>query len=151
MLSAKGTMRTITCIFLCAIGIAFIGNGVENSGQVKNPASKGADPSDPKKVPPPKVPPQPDSRSKGSGPAPGSAAAKVAEANRKKAEINARIKEEKRVGGVLYEQYSTALHTKRLRNEFTRAEWKTILLQKRIRIPLTAQDHHDMELFFIGE
>lgn len=71
--------------------------------------------------------------------------------SQKKAMTQAKIKEEKKVGGVLYEQYATALHTKRLRSEFTRAQWKTILLQKRIRIPLTAQDHHEMELFFIGE
>ena len=54
-------------------------------------------------------------------------------------------------GGVLYEEYATALHTKRFRNEFTTAQWKTILLQKRIRIPLTGPDHRAMLKLFVGE
>lgn len=116
--------RVLFCFVLCLTGIC---------GAAETPAVK-----EPAKVAAPAL-------------APGSAAAQVAEAKKKKAETQARIKEQKKIGGVLYEQYSTALHTKRLRNEFTRAEWKTILLQKRIRIPLTAQDHYDMELFFIGE
>lgn len=54
-------------------------------------------------------------------------------------------------GGVLYEEYAAALHTKRLRNEFTSAQWKTILLQKRVRVPLTAEDHRDLLQFFVHE
>lgn len=54
-------------------------------------------------------------------------------------------------GGNLYEEYATALHSKRRMSEFTPAQWKTILLQKRIRIPLTAKDHHDLEEFFLGD
>lgn len=61
------------------------------------------------------------------------------------------IKWEKKRGGKLYDEYATALHTKRLHNEFTSAQWKTILLQKRIRIPLTEREHRDLLRFFINE
>ena len=54
-------------------------------------------------------------------------------------------------GGVLYQEYATAIHTKRYRTEFTPAQWKTILLQKRVRIPLTAEEHRSLEMLFIGE
>lgn len=58
------------------------------------------------------------------------------------------IKNEKTRGGELYEQYATAMHNKRTPKEMTPAQWKTVLLQKRIRIPLTAEDHRDLLQFF---
>lgn len=58
------------------------------------------------------------------------------------------IKDEKARGGELYEEYSTAMHNKRTQREMTPAKWKTVLLQKRIRIPLTAEDHRDLLIFF---
>lgn len=58
------------------------------------------------------------------------------------------IKEEKKQGGEYYEEYVTAMHNKRFQNEFTPAEWKTILLQKRVRVPFTAEEHRDLLLFF---
>lgn len=58
------------------------------------------------------------------------------------------IKNEKIRGGELYEEYATAMHNRRTQKEMTPAQWKTVLLQKRIRIPLTAEDHRDLEVFF---
>lgn len=63
----------------------------------------------------------------------------------------AMLKQEKKRGGEVYEEYATVMHAKRYRNEFTPAQWKTILLQKRVRIPFTAQEHHDILLFFVNE
>ena len=54
-------------------------------------------------------------------------------------------------GGVLYQEYVDAMHTRRYRKEFTPAQWKTILLQKRVRIPLSAEEHRSLEALFIGE
>ena len=58
------------------------------------------------------------------------------------------IQNEKKRGGELYEEYATAMHNKRTPKEMTPAQWKTVLLQKRIRIPLTAEDHRDLLEFF---
>lgn len=63
----------------------------------------------------------------------------------------AMLKQEKKRGGEVYEEYANVIHAKRYRNEFTPAQWKTILLQKRVRIPFTAQEHHDILLFFVNE
>ncbi len=54
-------------------------------------------------------------------------------------------------GGVLFREYVDALHAPRYRREFTKAQWKTILLQKRIRIPLTAEEHRSLTKLFIDE
>jgi hypothetical protein len=54
-------------------------------------------------------------------------------------------------GGVVYEEYGTAWHPIRYRTEFTAAQWKTILLQKRVRVPLTADDQRALSKLFVGE
>lgn len=54
-------------------------------------------------------------------------------------------------GGVVYEEYGTAWHSIRYRTEFTAAQWKTILLQKRVRVPLTADDQRALSKLFVGE
>lgn len=54
-------------------------------------------------------------------------------------------------GGVVYEEYGTAWHAIRYRTEFTAAQWKTILLQKRVRVPLTADDQRALSKLFVGE
>lgn len=54
-------------------------------------------------------------------------------------------------GGVAYEEYGEAWHSIRYRSEFTAAQWKTILLQKRIRVPLTAEDQRALSQLFVGE
>lgn len=54
-------------------------------------------------------------------------------------------------GGVVYEEYGDAWHPIRYRSEFTAAQWKTILLQKRIRVPMTVQDQRALSELFVGE
>jgi hypothetical protein len=54
-------------------------------------------------------------------------------------------------GAEVYEEYGDAWHAVRYRNEFTAAQWKTILLQKRIRVPLTAEDQRALSELFVGE
>ncbi len=57
----------------------------------------------------------------------------------------------KQQGGVVYEEYGTAWHSIRYRTEYTAAQWKTILLQKRVRVPLTADDQRALSKLFVGE
>ncbi len=54
-------------------------------------------------------------------------------------------------GGVVYDEYGDAWHPIRYRTEFTAAQWKTILLQKRIRVPLTAKDQRALSELLVGE
>lgn len=54
-------------------------------------------------------------------------------------------------GGVIYEAYGEAWHPIRYQKEFGAAQWKTILLQKRVRVPLTAQDQRALLKLFVGE
>lgn len=76
------------------------------------------------------------------------------EADRKKAieDCKSRLSKYRfKRGGLLYQYYAEAMHSKRYRREFTTAQWKTILLQKRVRIPWTAEDHRAFYRFFVGE
>lgn len=54
-------------------------------------------------------------------------------------------------GAEVYDEYGDAWHAVRYRNEFSAAQWKTILLQKRIRVPLTAEDQRALSELFVGE
>lgn len=54
-------------------------------------------------------------------------------------------------GGEVYEEYGEAWHSIRYQKEFTAAQWKTILLQKRVRVPLTADDQRALLELFVGE
>ncbi len=54
-------------------------------------------------------------------------------------------------GGEVYEEYGEAWHSIRYQKEFTAAQWKTILLQKRVRVPLTADDQRALQELFVGE
>jgi len=40
-----------------------------------------------------------------------------------------------------YEEHAARAHPDRYPNELTDAEWKTVMLQMRVRAPLTARDH----------
>lgn len=40
-----------------------------------------------------------------------------------------------------YEDHAARAHPDRYPNELTDAEWKTVMLQMRVRAPLTARDH----------
>ena len=54
-------------------------------------------------------------------------------------------------GGILYDRYGTAIHARRYSREFTRAQWKTIMLQKRVRIPLSAEEHRSLSKLLVDE
>ncbi len=53
-----------------------------------------------------------------------------------------------RKGRELYKEYGTAMHSQRLQNELSPAEWLTVLLFHRVRVPFTAEEHCNLNRFF---